>query len=117
MKQLARIGALTAAVAVCLGAGSTVRAADEARTPVAAWNSVTLGFPAASLRLNIGDPLRVLQAPDGSTRVARYWVPGSFNTFFLVIERRGYIAGFHAFTTVDPKAVIANVPPDPSPMR
>lgn len=81
------------------------------------WNGVALGFPVTGLRLNFGDPLRVLSFDDGTENVARYWIPGANSTYFLVVERHGYIVAFDAFTDTAPDKRLDNVPPDPSGVR
>jgi hypothetical protein len=89
--------------------GST--AASEAEIT---WNKVALGAPVSTLRPLAGDPLRVLTSNDGSTHIGRYWVAGSDSTFFLVLEKRGYVEGFDVFTTETAAKGFENVPPDPS---
>jgi len=81
------------------------------------WNNITLGVPAATLRPLLGDPLRVLVFDNGNQRIARYWLPGNASTYVLVIEGRGYIKAFHAFTEAVPSAVIESVTPDPLGIR
>lgn len=81
------------------------------------WGSVSLGFPVSSLRLNVGDPLRVVSFDGGARNVARYWIPGSSSTYYLVLEERGYIQGFDIFTDLTPSGVLPNVAPDPSGVR
>ena len=97
-----------------LSALALVAASPES---AATWNGVTLGTPASQLRATLGDPLRILESKDGSSHVARYWLAGSDSTFFLIVERRGYVEAFHAFTQATPDAPIAAVPPDPSGVR
>jgi hypothetical protein len=80
------------------------------------WNKVTLGAPVSSLRPLLGDPLRIVLSSDGATRVGRYWIAGSPSTYFLVLEKRGYIEGFDAFTEASPSG-LENAPPDPSSAR
>ena len=65
----------------------------------------------------LGDPLRILFFNDGTRRVARYWLPGSSSTYVLVIEERGYVVSFDAFTEAEPTGVVENVPPDPLGVR
>jgi hypothetical protein len=77
------------------------------------WNGVTLGVPVSTLRATLGDPLRVVASDDAATRIGRYWIPGSDATFFLLIEKRGYVVGFRAFSEEAVKGLVANVPPDP----
>lgn len=104
-----------AALTIALFAASCATAAAM-ELPVT-WGYVSLGFPASSLRLQIGDPLRVLSFRNGTRRVARYWIPGADTTYYLVTEERGYIIGFDIFTDSAPAAVLRNVAPDPSGIR
>jgi hypothetical protein len=90
-----------------------------ARTPAVAdapsrvvWNGVELGVAVSGLRYALGDPLSI--TPDPTEPEARYWIPGSDSTFFLVLEERGYVRGIDAFVEATPTAPVANVPPDPS---
>lgn len=76
-----------------------------------------MGEPASNLRPLLGDPLRVLVFSDGVRRVARYWLAGSNSTYVLVIEERGYVVSFDAFTEAAPAGVLANAPPDPFGVR
>ena len=96
---------------------ATVSPAALAMELPVTWGYVSLGFPATSLRLQIGDPLRVLTFKDGTRRVARYWIPGGNSTYYLVTEERGYIAGLDIFTNSAPTEVLQNVAPDPSGIR
>ncbi len=89
--------------------GSTV----AAQSPIT-WNNVTLGTPVSTLRPLLGDPLRVLTSDNGATRIGRYWIAGSDSTFFLVLEKRGYVEAFHAFATQAAAGGFRDVPPDPS---
>jgi hypothetical protein len=50
-------------------------------------------------------------------RVARYWLAGAKSTYVLVVEERGYVVGFDAFTDSAPAGVVGNVPPDPFGVR
>ena len=77
------------------------------------WHGITLGEPAGNLRASLGDPLRVLAFDNGNRHVARYWLPGSNATYVIVIEERGYIISFDAFTDSAPSSVIQTVPADP----
>jgi hypothetical protein len=61
--------------------------------------------------------LRVAFFDNGDRRVARYWIAGANSTYVLVIEERGYVVGFDAFTDAPPSGVIENVPPDPFGVR
>ena len=81
------------------------------------WNGVTLLGPASTLRAQFGDPVRLIVSQDGTSRIARYWIPGAESTYFLVIETRGYIRSFDVFTEATPQAVLNNVAPDPSGIR
>lgn len=76
------------------------------------WNGVQLGVPVSTLRDIIGDPLKII--PDPTERNARYWVPGSDSTFFLVMEERGYVRGFDVFVEATPTEPVEFVPSDPS---
>lgn len=100
--MIAALPALVAAVTL---------AAD---TPVA-WHGVALGAPASRLRVQLGDPLRIV--PVNGRRVARYWLPGANSTYLLVVESNGYVSSFEAFTDAAPTAVLDNVAPDPSGVR
>jgi hypothetical protein len=82
-----------------------------------AWHGITLGEPAANLRATLGDPLRVLTFDNGNRHVARYWLAGSNTTYVIVVEERGYVASFDAFTDSAPSAVIETVPADPLGVR
>jgi hypothetical protein len=81
------------------------------------WHNITLGEPASNLRAALGDPLRVVVFSDGTRHVARYWLPGSDSTYVLVVEERGYVVSFDAFTDAVPTGVIESVPPDPFGVR
>jgi hypothetical protein len=81
------------------------------------WHDITLGEPASNLRSVLGDPLRVVSFNNENSHVARYWLPGSSSTYVLVIEERGYVIGFDAFTDRAPTGVIATVPADPFGVR
>jgi hypothetical protein len=85
--------------------------------PTISWNNVTLAAPVSSLRPLVGDPLRVVTAPDGATRIGRYWLPGLSSTAFLVVERRGYIQAFSASTKDVSAGGFESVPPDPTGVR
>lgn len=93
------------------------QAATTAAQPQLTWHSITLGEPASNLRPLLGDPLRILLFADGTRRVARYWLAGSNSTYVLVIEERGYVVSFDAFTDAQPTSVFVNVPPDPFGVR
>jgi hypothetical protein len=82
--------------------------------PAISWNNVTLGAPVSSVRALAGDPLRVVTAPDGDTRIGRYWLPGLSSTAFLIVEKRGYILAFSATTKDVSAGGFEMVPPDPS---
>ena len=94
--------------------GTTVA---QAAKPAVTWNNVTLGGAAAPLRSLIGDPMRITSFNDGIRRIARYWMPGSDTTYFLVIEEHGYVVGFNAFADPVPAATSDNLPADPSGVR
>jgi hypothetical protein len=94
-------------------ATSQTRAADTNIT----WNGITLGMPASELRAKFGDPLRIMAPGAGDERIARYWLPGQSSEFFLVMEQRGYVVGFDAFTESQPSAPITTVPADPDGVR
>jgi hypothetical protein len=81
------------------------------------WNNFTLGAPVSTLRPLVGDPLRVVKAPDGETRIGRYWLPGLSSTVFLIVEKRGYIQAFSATTKDVSAGGFESVPPDPSGVR
>lgn len=81
------------------------------------WDSITLGEPASQLRSSLGDPLRVLAFSNGTRHVARYWLAGSNSTYVLVVEERGYVVSFDAFTDTRPTSVIQNVSADPFGVR
>ena len=83
--------------------------------PEISWHNVTLGAPALSLRAVLGDPLRIV--PVNGERVGRYWLPGADSTYLLVIEGRGRVHSFEAFTNTAPEGVLQNVLPDPSGVR
>jgi hypothetical protein len=85
--------------------------------PAITWNDVTLGAPISNLRPLAGDPLRVVTAPDGATRIGRYWLPGLSSTVFLVVEKRGYIQAFSATTKDVSAGGYESVPADPSGVR
>jgi hypothetical protein len=85
--------------------------------PAITWNNVTLGAPVSSLRPLVGDPLRIVAAPDGATRIGRYWLPGLSSTVFLVVEKRGYIQAFSATTKDVSAGGYESVAPDPSGVR
>jgi hypothetical protein len=102
------------AVVAFLAYGSAGAVAAE---PQVTWNNVTLGAPVSALRARVGDPLRVLVMEDGATRVARYWLAGSPSTFYLVVEKRGYVEGINAFSTDLSPGKFENVPADPSGVR
>jgi hypothetical protein len=76
------------------------------------WNGVQLGVAVSTLRDTLGDPLTI--TPDPTEPEARYWIPGSDSTFFLILEERGYVRGIDVFVEATPTAPVANVPPDPS---
>jgi hypothetical protein len=84
---------------------------------VLTWYGITLGEPASNLRPTLGDPLRVISFNGGTRHVARYWLTGSKSTYVLVVEERGYVVSFDAFTDAAPTAVFENVPPDPFGVR
>jgi hypothetical protein len=107
----------TAALLVLLLFGTSITAVAQAPQPAVSWNNVTLGGAAAPLRSFIGDPLRITSFDAGARRIARYWMPGSNATYFLVIEERGYVIGFNAFADPPSAAVAGNVPADPSGVR
>ncbi len=92
-------------------------AATASAAPTVSWNGVTLGAPAAALRSSFGDPVRLVVLDNGSTPVARYWPPGNDATYFLVVEKSGYIDRFEIFSHTPPAAILANVPPDPFGVR
>jgi hypothetical protein len=108
-------GRSVAAVTIALslvafgGARTTAEAAAPAQI---VWNGVQLGEAVSTLRDALGDPIRII--PDPTEPEARYWIPGSDSTFFLVLEKDGYVRGIHAFVEATPTAPVANVPPDPS---
>jgi len=109
---------LPAAGALALATGASLCApARSAPAAQITWNHVVLGMPASGLRTLLGDPLRVLTPSDGSERIARYWLPGSRSTFFLVFEQRGYVKTFEAFTSKMDAGRFDNVPPDPQGIR
>ena len=81
------------------------------------WHGITLGEPAAALRASLGDPLRVLAFDNANRHVARYWLPGSNTTYVIVVEERGYVVSFDAFTDAPPPAIIQTVPADPLGVR
>lgn len=81
------------------------------------WHGIALGEPAGNLRASLGDPLRVLAFENGNRHVARYWLPGSNATFVIVVEERGYVVSFDAFTDSTPSRVIESVPADPFGVR
>ena len=70
-----------------------------------------------NLRASLGDPLRVLAFENGSRHVGRYWLAGSNSTYVIVVEERGYVVSFDAFTDSAPSAVIQTVPADPLGIR
>ncbi|HEY1869281.1 MAG TPA: hypothetical protein VGG70_13380 [Candidatus Cybelea sp.] len=70
-----------------------------------------------NLRATLGDPLRVLAFDNGNRHVARYWLAGSNSTYVIVVEERGYVVSFDAFTDAAPSAVIQTVPADPLGVR
>jgi hypothetical protein len=80
------------------------------------WQGVTLGAPASTLRPVWGDPLRIVVLSDGA-QVARYWLPGSDNTYLLVVERKGYIRSFEIFAEPAPTDTVQSIPVDPSGVR
>lgn len=80
------------------------------------WNGIALGAPVAPLRATLGDPLRIVSAPDGSERVGRYWLGGT-KALYLIGEQQGYVTMFSAFTGKAPDAVLQDVPADPSGAR
>jgi hypothetical protein len=65
----------------------------------------------------LGDPLRIVSFENDTRRIARYWLAGSNSTYVLVIEERGYVTSFDAFTDAVPRAEIASVPADPFGVR
>ena len=81
------------------------------------WHGITLGEPAANLRASLGDPLRVLAFDNGTRHVARYWLAGLNTTYVIVVEERGYVVSFDAFTDAPPSTVIESVPADPLGVR
>jgi hypothetical protein len=81
------------------------------------WHGITLGEPAGNLRASLGDPVRVLAFDNGNRRVARYWLAGSNTTYVIVVEERGYVVSFDAFTGSAPSGVIQSVPADPFGVR
>ncbi len=54
---------------------------------------------------------------NGTRHVARYWLAGSNSTYVIIVEERGYVVSFDAFTDTAPAAVIETVPPDPFGVR
>jgi hypothetical protein len=81
------------------------------------WQHITLGEAASDLRPLLGDPLRVLSFNNGTRHVARYWLAGSNSTYVLVVEERGYVVSFDAFTDTAPAGILENVPADPFGVR
>jgi hypothetical protein len=96
-----------------LAVATPLPVATSAATGSVTWNGITLGAPSATLRTTIGDPLRV--TPGSAARIARYWIPGTRSSYFLVLERNGYVIGFVGFT--EPDGTVETVPPDPFGVR
>jgi hypothetical protein len=97
-------------------AGLLAAASIAAATPAPAatqnvsWNGIVLGAPSAPLRSTLGDPLHVTQGK--YTDAARYWIPGSKASYFLVLEENGHVAGFMGFD--ESGTAPEGVPADPS---
>jgi hypothetical protein len=102
---------LALALAVALATAGPTSDSSQAIS----WNGVTLGMRVSQLRAMLGDPVEI--TPSSDERLARYWIPGSDSTFFFIVEQRGYVAAFHAFTEATPSSSITTVPADPSGVR
>jgi hypothetical protein len=98
-------------IAALVASGSVVSPAPSPGVSgTTTWNGLTIGAPSAALRTVIGDPLQL--DGGGSLRSARYLIPGTNSSYFMVIERSGRIDGFAAFTV--PDGSLEAAPPDPS---
>lgn len=106
-----------AAASLTLAIAAIVPALGRAADLPVTWGGISLGLPAAALRANLGDPLRVVSFGDSPRIIARYWIPGDNSTYVLVIDERGYVSGFEISTDAPPMAVSTTVPPDPSGVR